>query len=287
MVARSDDADGLSVRPAVILWAAKEVELAHGHGQIGFFREAADDAMEDGALDVSVDLHPAGSSEDPLHGILGAKDQEIHHVAGVALFVADAARDLREERIIDSGKRTDLLSDDARGAPFGRVNFDAHGIGAVAGVVGSLIDADGKPARDRRKNIAAGANDKRLCGVFITDKPDERAAPGFIEGQNAEKVLETAREAVRAVVVLGVGVTQLAGSGDEHVFASLNVDAGVDPGFFAGQLNFLGEALFTLGRLRGSRIRRVLLRRDLLLRRRGVLADELRVHGMWASGGDE
>src|SRR5207245_10000591 len=36
MVARSDDADGLSVGPAVILRAAEEVELAHGHGEIGF-----------------------------------------------------------------------------------------------------------------------------------------------------------------------------------------------------------------------------------------------------------
>src|SRR5713226_2178171 len=37
MVARPDDADGLSVCPAVILRAVKEVELAHRHGQIGFF----------------------------------------------------------------------------------------------------------------------------------------------------------------------------------------------------------------------------------------------------------
>src|SRR5437016_5808458 len=32
MVARSDDTDGFSVCPAVILRAAKEVELTHGHG---------------------------------------------------------------------------------------------------------------------------------------------------------------------------------------------------------------------------------------------------------------
>src|SRR6266852_2988091 len=37
MVARSYDADRLSVGPAVILRAAKEIQLAHGHGQVGFF----------------------------------------------------------------------------------------------------------------------------------------------------------------------------------------------------------------------------------------------------------
>jgi len=36
MVARSDHADGLSVGPAVILRATKEIELAHGHSEIGF-----------------------------------------------------------------------------------------------------------------------------------------------------------------------------------------------------------------------------------------------------------
>jgi len=72
MVARSDDADGLGVRPAVILRAAKEVELAHGHGQIRFFRKTAEDAVEHGVFCVGVDFHPASSGEDALHGKFGA-----------------------------------------------------------------------------------------------------------------------------------------------------------------------------------------------------------------------
>src|SRR6266852_9603138 len=46
MVARSDDADGLSVGPAVVLRTPKKVEFTHRHGQIGLFRHAAKDAMK-------------------------------------------------------------------------------------------------------------------------------------------------------------------------------------------------------------------------------------------------
>jgi hypothetical protein len=49
-----------------------------------------------------------------------------------------------------------------------------------------LIDAHGKAARDRRKNIAVDADDERLGGVFIANAPDERATPSLIKGQNAE-----------------------------------------------------------------------------------------------------
>src|SRR5713226_5686097 len=72
MVARPDDADGLSVGPAVILGAAKEIELAHRHGQIGFFGEALNDAAENCSFDVGVDFHPAGCGENTLHSVLRA-----------------------------------------------------------------------------------------------------------------------------------------------------------------------------------------------------------------------
>ena len=93
MIARSDDTKGLGVRPAVVLRAAKQVELAHRHGQVSFFRQAGDEAVKDGVFDVSVDFYPTRGGEDALHGGFGAKDQEIDHIAGVALLVADAARD--------------------------------------------------------------------------------------------------------------------------------------------------------------------------------------------------
>ena len=104
MIARSDDTDGLGTGPAVVLRAAKEEELAHGHGQVGFLREAADQAVEHGFLDVGVDSHPAGGGEDMLHGGFRSEDEKVDHVAGMAFFVADAPRDFREEIVVDARK---------------------------------------------------------------------------------------------------------------------------------------------------------------------------------------
>src|SRR5207253_7109238 len=99
--------------------------------------------------------------------------------------------------------------------------------------------------------------------------------------QDADKILEAAREAVRTAVVLRVGVAELAGGGDERMFAGLDVDARVDPGLFAGQLDFLRKTLFSQRRLRGSGVLRILFGSNLRQRGRGVLTDELRVRGMW------
>ena len=116
MIARCDDADGLGVRPTVILRPAKEVELAHGHGQIRFFRKTAKNAVKHGVFNVGVDFHPSSGGEDALHGSFGAENEEINHVAGIAVFVADAARNFREEIGVNAGKRSDLLDGDASGA---------------------------------------------------------------------------------------------------------------------------------------------------------------------------
>src|SRR3989442_4999349 len=56
MVARSDDADGLSVGPAVILGTAKKIQLAHRHGEVGLLSEALNEAVQNGSFDVSVDF---------------------------------------------------------------------------------------------------------------------------------------------------------------------------------------------------------------------------------------
>src|SRR5437762_5081813 len=77
VIARSDDADGLSVRPAVILRAAKEVELAHRHGQVGFFRKTTNDGVENGVPDVSIDFHPASGGEETLDSSFGAENQKV------------------------------------------------------------------------------------------------------------------------------------------------------------------------------------------------------------------
>src|SRR5204863_477931 len=70
--------------------------------------------------------------------------------------------------------------------------------------------------------------------------------------QDTEKVLEASRKALRTIVFLRVDVAELAGRGDKQVFAGLNVDAGVDPGLFTGQLDFLRKTLFPLRNVRGG-----------------------------------
>src|SRR5260370_30511653 len=96
MVSRFDDAEWLGVSPSLVLRAAKEVERAHRHGQIGFFGKALNQAVENGVFDVSVNFHPTGGSEYALHGVLGAKNQEVNHISGIPLFVADAACNLSD-----------------------------------------------------------------------------------------------------------------------------------------------------------------------------------------------
>src|SRR5260370_40602544 len=105
--------------------------------------------MENSVPDVGVNLDPASGSENVLHGGFRAKHQEINHVAGGAFFVADAARALGEEIVIDAGKGVDLSGDDARVATYGRGHLAAHRIVAGAGVVGGLFDAHGQAAAAR------------------------------------------------------------------------------------------------------------------------------------------
>src|SRR5258707_7918783 len=104
MIACINHANGLGVSPAIVLRAAKEVERAHRHGQVGLFGEAFDEAVENSGFDVGVDFYPASGGKNTLHGLFGTQDQEIDHVAGVTLLVADAARELREEIVVDARK---------------------------------------------------------------------------------------------------------------------------------------------------------------------------------------
>src|SRR5258708_4390724 len=182
--------------------------------------------------------------------------------------------------VVNAAKRSDLRGGHT-GGPFCDVHLDPHDVGTGSSVVGGLIDTNRKPAQDGGDYIATSANDERSSDVFIANEPDESTASGFVVGQNAKKVLESARQAVRSVVVFGVNVTELAGGGHEDVFAGLNIDAGINPGFLAGQLDFLGKAVFALRGLRRSGVLRVLLCSNLRGRRRGIFADKLRVERIW------
>ncbi len=141
-----------------------------------------------------------------------------------------------------------MLYGDATGAVLGSIDFNADGVVTVAGVVAGLIDAYREAAGHGSEHVAARADQKRLSNVLVADAADERAAACFVERKHAEKILESASEAVGAVVLLRVGITELAGGGKEHVFTGLHVDAAVHPCVFAGELDLLGEA-FLAGRL--------------------------------------
>ena len=99
-----------------------------------------------------------------------------------------------------------------------------------------------KAAGDRRNEVALGADEKRLRGVFVTDAANDGTAAGFVEGQIAEKILEAASDTCRSRVGLLVGVAKGSGRGGENVFPGLHVDPGVNPERIAGELNLLRDA---------------------------------------------
>ena len=261
VIARSDDADGFRVSPAVILRTAEKIKLRHGHGEVGLLREAFEQAFDDGAANVRIDFDPTRGGEGFFHIGLRAEDEEIDHVAGIIELVGDAARDLGEEGIVDAGKGIDLLGDDMR-AGSGFVDLDANGVGASGGVVGRLIDADGEAAIDGRKDVLFCADEERLRGVLIADAADDGAAASVVEGKDAKQILEAAREAGGTGVGFGIGVAKGAGGGEDDVFAGVNVDAGIDPGLIAGELEFLREALLGGGSRGGFLGRSPRLRRE-------------------------
>jgi hypothetical protein len=117
------------------------------------------------------------------------------------------------------------------------------------------------------------ADEERLRYLRVADAADQSTAAGTAEGQDAQEVLEAARNAIGSVVFLGVGVAKLAGSGDYNVLAGLHVDAGVGPELIAGNLNFLGEAALAGGR--GFGWQSVFLRREFLRRWLAILTDQL------------
>src|SRR5258708_9871809 len=105
--------------------------------------------------------------------------------------------------VVNAGKRTDLLGDHA-GGTFGDIHLDVHDVGAVPSVVGGLIDADRKPARDGRNYVATSSNDERSSDVFIAAEADEGTTPAIVVRRNAEKVSEAPRQAFRPLLALVV-----------------------------------------------------------------------------------
>src|SRR5690349_21549990 len=67
MVARLHHSDRLRVGPAIVLRAAKQVQLAHGHREVRLFGDALENPMQDRRPNVGIYFHPARSSENLLH----------------------------------------------------------------------------------------------------------------------------------------------------------------------------------------------------------------------------
>src|SRR5438309_1479350 len=74
MVARFCDVKRLRVRPAGVLRPSEEVELAHGHGQIGLFRNTFDDAFQHRLFHVGIHFYPASGSKSLLHSRFRAEE---------------------------------------------------------------------------------------------------------------------------------------------------------------------------------------------------------------------
>src|SRR5258705_4922694 len=124
----------------------------------------------------------------------------------------------------------------------GRVDTDVHRIGSFADVIIRLIDANGKASGNGSQEVAARARQKRLGNFRIADPADKRSATCTVEGQNAQQILETARNAVGSVVFLGVGIAKLASRGDNDVLARLDVNSSIRPRLLAGDLHFIVDA---------------------------------------------
>src|SRR4029077_3398578 len=97
VIAGGYDLDGFGTRPAVILRTAEKVQWAHRHGEIRFLGNAFEDAVKHGASHVGIHLDPSSRGENFLHRVFRAEDEEVDHVAGVAIFVRNAARKLDED----------------------------------------------------------------------------------------------------------------------------------------------------------------------------------------------
>jgi hypothetical protein len=254
VIAGGDDGDGFGASPTIVLGAAEEEELTHRHRQIGFLREAVEDSTQDRSGDVGVYFDPTGGREDTLHGGFGAEDEEIDHVAGVAVFVGDAARNFCEKGIVDAGHGSDLARQDAGDATLWCIDFDANGVGANAGVILHLIDAYGETAVYRSEDVFARADEEGQGDIGIADAAEECASAGSVKWKNAEKIRVASGIAFRTVIILCVGVAKFSRGGDENVLARLNVDTRVRPKLIAGELNFLGEAALARRRLTGGRV---------------------------------
>lgn len=238
--------------PAVVLRATEEVKRAHGHGEIRFLGKAFDEAAKERIPGIGIHFDPSGGGEDVFHGVLRAENQEIDHVAGLAVFVGDAAGNFGKQGVIDAGDRLHSFCSDVFKSRIRRVDFDAYFVGAFAEIIFRLIDAHGKPPADSSDDIGVSAKQKRLRGFQVTNAAKQRAASRLIERQDAEKIFEAAREAVRAIVFRSIGVAQLAGSGDNDMFARLHVKGRIYPKLVAGDLNFLGGAKFSGRRFCGA-----------------------------------
>ena len=243
VIAGFDDLDGFGVGPAIILRAAEEIELAHGHGEIGFLLKAGDGAEEDGGFHAGIHVDPSGRGENFFHGVFVPDNQKVDHIAGITLLIADAAGNFGEEIIVNAGDGLHLVGNFARRGGVRGIDFDLHCVGAGGGIAGGLIDSQGQFAADGRDDLFVCAEQEWLRHIGIADPGNECATARTIIRKVANEVFETAGLAAGTVIGFGVEIAESATGRDNYALAGFEGDAGVRPNFAAVEGEFLGEGL--------------------------------------------
>ena len=87
-----DDGVGLGLLVAIVLHAAKQVELAHRHRQVCLLLISFERGLQDRFFYIGIGRMPIGRSERLLHFFQIADNHEVHHVAGMLKLVVYAPR---------------------------------------------------------------------------------------------------------------------------------------------------------------------------------------------------
>ena len=92
-----------------------------------------------------------------------------------------------------------------------------------------MIDGDEKPTRDTRLGITGGSNEEGAICFGGSDAPDQRTSTGVIQLKNAHQVCKAARQSLRSVWLLRIGVLELPGRADADRVSCVEIDASIDP----------------------------------------------------------
>ena len=227
MMAGRGDFDRLGMGPPDILRAAEEVQRRHGQRDVRLLREAAEDAGNQRTGNVGIDGHPPRGLEHPLHGRLGSEDQEVDHVAGVALAVAHASGQTSQQRCVHAVNRVHSPRNRRTGAIAWGEHLDVHRKPGGARIVVGPIDAEEQGSSCCCRHLRRRADHEGLRDVGFANPPDQRAAAG-LHRQHAQQVPEPSRNPDGSKLSLTV-TDPGARAGEYGPLSGLHVDVGGRP----------------------------------------------------------